>query len=116
MTLDEIAKAVEEMKAELQVMTTALSSLLTAIEEMKNGGAVASEASTPVVQEKPDPPETTIPLEQVRKVLAGKAMEGYREEVKDLITSLGAQRLSDIPSAKYKELLDKAEAIGNGSY
>ena len=113
MTLSEVAKGLEEMNAELQVMTTAVQSMLAVVEEVKK--AVQVEAPTPASEEKPAPKETSITLEQVRKVLAGKSMEGYREEVKDLITSLGVNRLSDVPADKYKALLDKAEALGHGS-
>lgn len=114
MTLDEVAKGLEEMNAELQVMTTAVQSMLAVVEEVKKT-VQAKEAHTPAPEEKPVPKETPITLEQVRKVLAGKSMEGYREEVKDLITSLGVNRLSDVPADKYEELLDKAEALGHGS-
>ncbi|MCD7778904.1 MAG: DNA ligase [Clostridiales bacterium] len=54
-----------------------------------------------------------ITLEVVRKVLADKSLSGYRADVKNLITSFGAEKLSDIDSSKYEELLAKAEVIGN---
>lgn len=54
-----------------------------------------------------------ITLEDVRRVLADKSLGGHRDEVKNLITSFGAEKLSDIDSSKYEELLAKAEVIGN---
>lgn len=52
-----------------------------------------------------------VSLEDVRAKLAALAKEGKQEEVKNLITSYGASKLTEIPAEKYAELLEKAEAI-----
>ena len=55
-----------------------------------------------------------IPLEKVRGLLADKSRDGYTAEVRSIIKSFGAERLSEIDPADYEAVLMKAEAIGNG--
>lgn len=55
--------------------------------------------------------EQKISLEQVREKLAALAKAGKQEQVKELIASYGASKLTEIPAEKYAELLEKAEAI-----
>lgn len=52
-----------------------------------------------------------ISFEEVRAVLAELTRDGKQKEVKGLITSYGAKKLSDVPEDKYQELLDKARKI-----
>ena len=47
-------------------------------------------------------------LVDVRAKLAGLQKSGKRDGVKALLTSFGAERLSDIPEDKYTELMQKA--------
>lgn len=63
--------------------------------------------------EKKPKKDSKISLEDVRKVLAGKSQDGFREEVKSLISKYGASKLSDIKPEKYEELLKEAEVLGN---
>lgn len=56
----------------------------------------------------------SIPLEKVRGVLAEKSRDGYTAEVRAIIQSFGAERLSEIDPANYEAVLKKAEALGNG--
>lgn len=53
-------------------------------------------------------------LEEVRMILAEKSRAGHTEEVRDLISKYGAERLSDIKPADYAALMVDAEVIGNG--
>ncbi|WP_199770780.1 hypothetical protein [Brevibacillus laterosporus] len=55
--------------------------------------------------------EQLIPLETVRAKLAALAKSGKQAEVKELIASFGASKLTDIPAEKYLQLLTQAEAI-----
>jgi len=55
--------------------------------------------------------EQTVSLEQVREKLAALVKAGKQEQVKELIASYGASKLTEIPAEKYAELLEKAEAI-----
>ncbi|MCD7777992.1 MAG: hypothetical protein LUH47_05760 [Clostridiales bacterium] len=85
-----------------------------AISEML--AAMFSSVDEPANDESPKTVKTevrAITLEEIRKILADKSLCGYRSEVKDLISSFGAEKLSDINSARYEELLAKAEVIGN---
>lgn len=55
-----------------------------------------------------------IPLERVRGLLAEKSRNGYTAEVRSIIKSFGAERLSEIDPSDYEAVLMKAEALGNG--
>lgn len=54
---------------------------------------------------------TGLTFEQVRVKLAEVSQKGKQKELKDLITSFGAEKLSDIPEEKYAELLEKADDL-----
>jgi hypothetical protein len=47
-------------------------------------------------------------FKEVRAALAALSKSGMQKEVKELITTFGAKKLSDIPEDKYSELLQKA--------
>ena len=51
------------------------------------------------------------PLEEVRAVLARRSRDGHTEEVKAVISSFGADKLSAIDPSQYEELLKKVEMI-----
>ena len=76
----------------------------------------ASLADSP--QEEPKPQlakkKQSIPLEKVRGVLAEKSRDGYTAEVRAIIQSFGAERLSEIDPANYEAVLKKAEVLGDG--
>ncbi|WP_197260761.1 hypothetical protein [Brevibacillus laterosporus] len=55
--------------------------------------------------------EQIIPLETVRAKLAALAKSGKQAEVKELLASFGASKLTDIPAERYLQLLTQAEAI-----
>lgn len=55
----------------------------------------------------------TVSLEDVRAVLAEKSRRGFTEEVKEIISKHGADRLSGIDPSEYESLLSEAEVIGN---
>lgn len=50
-------------------------------------------------------------LEDVRGVLAQKSAEGHTAEIQALIRGYGANRLSEVDSRHYAELLRKAEVL-----
>jgi hypothetical protein len=56
-----------------------------------------------------DTPKFT--LEQVRNKLADLARSGKKAGVQEIIHSLGAKKLTDIPEEKYAEVMEKAEAL-----
>lgn len=55
-------------------------------------------------------PEIT--LEQVRGVLADKSRAGFTAEVRGIIESFGANRLSEIDAKDYEAVLKAAEVLG----
>ncbi|WP_102348333.1 rRNA biogenesis protein rrp5 [Bacillus sp. Marseille-P3661] len=70
-------------------------------------------------KESKEPKKTTQPqkaklptLEDVRAKLAALSQVGKQAQVKELITSFGAKKLSDIPVEKYPELLEEAGRLG----
>lgn len=76
----------------------------------------ASLADSPQTEAKevPAKKKQTIPLERVRGVLAEKSRDGYTAEVRAIIQSFGADRLSEIDPSQYEAVLKKAEVLGNG--
>lgn len=50
----------------------------------------------------------------VRGALAAKSKEGFKEEVKKLISKYGAEKLSDINPDDYAALMKDVEGLGNG--
>jgi len=66
----------------------------------------------PLLTEEPPKEELIVyTLVQVREKLAALSQAGKQAEVKALITKLGATKLSEIPEAKYAELMKEAEAL-----
>lgn len=53
----------------------------------------------------------SVTLEEVRAVLAEKSRSGKTSEVKQLLTKFGVNKLSELDSSKYDELLKEAEGI-----
>jgi DNA replication protein DnaC len=70
------------------------------VEEPKQEAAVKEEEEKPMIT-----------LETVRTKLASLSQSGKQAQVKALITSFDAKKLTDIPKEKYAELLEKAEDI-----
>lgn len=52
-------------------------------------------------------------LEDVRKVAADKARQGFTEEVRSLIQKYGADKLSGMDAAQYEVFLKELEVIGH---
>ena len=62
-------------------------------------------------EEKPKEEKKSLTLEEVRGVLAEKSRSGKTAEVKQLLTKFGVNKLSELDSSKYDELLKEAEGI-----
>jgi outer membrane biosynthesis protein TonB len=65
----------------------------------------------PEQTEKEEKQEPTITLEAVRAKLTQLAQAGKQKEVKELISGLGAAKLTDVSADQYAELLEKAEGL-----
>ena len=50
-------------------------------------------------------------MEQIRAVLAKKSQEGLTMQVKALLQKFGADKISDVDTSRYTELLEAAEAL-----
>ncbi|PLR84633.1 hypothetical protein CVD25_00940 [Bacillus canaveralius] len=55
--------------------------------------------------------ESTISLETVREKLAALSQSGKQKQVKELISSFGVKKLTDVPAKHYAALLEKAEEL-----
>lgn len=76
----------------------------------------ASLANSPQTESKEVPvkKKQSIPLEKVRGILAEKSRDGYTTEIRAIIQSFGADRLSDIDPSHYEAVMKQAEVLGNG--
>ena len=96
---------------EMQEAITQLKECATALTDTANFLAETFNSSddTPVVATPPK--EKVLTLEDVRGVLADKSRNGKTAEVKALITSFGADKLSSVKASDYAELMKKAEVL-----
>lgn len=62
-------------------------------------------------QDKADTPAPTVDLETVRKELNRLVKSGYRDLVKQLITSHGGTKLPNVPEENYTALLEEAKKV-----
>lgn len=95
-----------DVAAQLRVLATALDEVIKALD-------AKAVIQAPAVEEKKEAPKVT--LEELRTVLARKAGEGFKEEIRKLILDAGAHKLSEVPKERYGELKEKAEAMTHGS-
>ena len=119
--------AYEEIAAAYEAQAVADSRLAAAFHELAKTGTAGAETPKKKTNTKPaesmptKAEETPLPdskpavsLEDVRRVLTQKSVEGHTEEVRALIERYGAKKLSDLGSECYEPLLMEAEGIGNG--
>lgn len=67
---------------------------------------------TPQAPASPTPaPTANISMEDVRAKLASLVQAGKQAQVKELLASFGASKLSDVPAERYGELMQKASEI-----
>lgn len=64
--------------------------------------------------ESPKEEKKQLTLEEVRTLLAAKSRDGYTAEVKALLRSFGANKLSEVKPENYEDLYLQAEVIGDG--
>lgn len=57
--------------------------------------------------------EKTYTFTEVRGTLAKKATEGFKKEIKELITKYGAEKLSDIKPENYTALIKDVEGLSH---
>ncbi|HEO2165610.1 TPA: hypothetical protein VAN82_000239 [Streptococcus agalactiae] len=75
---------------------------------------LSTEEETDTISEEPKPkPQKELKLEDVRAVLATKAKDGYKNEVRVLLNKYGAESLSALATEHYAAVLEEAGGIGN---
>ena len=75
--------------------------------------STAKKAAKKPVSSKSDETPSPPSLVEVRGILAELSRAGYTSQVRDLITSFGFEKLSEIPAELYPQVLAKAEVIGH---
>jgi hypothetical protein len=94
-----------DMKELAEELARCGNALLTLSAAMTRGKQDSKEPAKQPEQEAP------IPLERVRAVLADKSRLGFTSDVKALLKSHGAQKLSEVNPVEYAALLSEAEAL-----
>ena len=105
-----------DVVADLRNLAGSIETLVFALESNQKDSAASVEKEQPKKNKEPkkpaQPAKAKLPaLEDVRAKLAALSQDGKQVQVKELITGLGAKKLSDIPVDKYPELLEEAEKL-----
>lgn len=125
----EIVKALNELAHSMKLLSASINALAeTKAQPAANDGQAqpaqqvqqdlpfepkpAAKPEPAVEEAKPANGQPKVTLEAVREKLAALSQAGKQAEVKKLINSFGAKKLTDVPPEKYPELLAAAEAIG----
>lgn len=75
---------------------------------------LSTEEETASTTEEPkSEPQKELKLEDVRAVLATKAKDGYKNEVRSLLNKYGAESLSALGTEHYAAVLEEAGGIGH---
>jgi hypothetical protein len=96
-------EAAPELMTAIDVLTATLVELVGTKEKTKPTDS-AKPADKPADQ-------PTLTLETVRAKLANLSQGGKQKEVKAIIESFGAKKLTDIPAEKYPEVIRKAAEL-----
>ena len=114
-----ILSCVEELKKSgdgLVRIATEIKEIFTTDEPLK--ATKIAKQETPSIPKKEgtnnQPAAKTYSFIDVRRTLAAKSKDGFKEDVKKLISKYGAEKLSDINLDDYAALIKDAEGLGNG--
>lgn len=115
----ELVEAMQALTAALAVGTVKPAQVETLVEKLEAQTDKPSKAKKePKSEPKEELPATvatetnvTVTLEDVRGKLATLSQTGKAKEVKQLIASYGATKLTEIPTEQYAEVLAKAEEL-----
>lgn len=122
-TARELASGIRELAAIIGAAETDIAGNVQAAEPTPQSEPKAETKAEPEPEPKPEPqpeptpkaepePKPTASIEAVRLKLAELVQAGKQAEVKQLLESFGATKLSDVPPERYGELLAKAGEIG----
>lgn len=81
------------------------------VAEFKKLLSTEEETVSTTEEPKPEPPKE-LKLEDVRAVLATKAKDGYKNEVRALLNKYGAKSLSALATEHYAAVLEESGGIG----
>ena len=111
--LDAALKALSEYSAGIQETVREIRALMSGDDAVDQPDAVKpAPKEHPNETAKPDAPAKVYTLQEVRTALKAKMDQGYRTEVKALLTAHGAERLPDIDPKEYPAMMKEAEEIG----
>src|SRR5690606_26042137 len=120
-TARELASGIRELAAIIGAAETDIAGNVQAAEPTPQSEPKAEPKAEPEPEPQPEPkaepkaepePKPTASIEAVRLKLAELVQAGKQAEVKQLLESFGATKLSDVPPERYGELLAKAGEIG----
>lgn len=108
-----IINALAALTAALQEFTAqATEGYVNTFEEIYNPETDKSKTTeTPKEQPAPEQKTETVTFVQLRSRLSEISRTGHTQEVKELITRYGADKLSDIAEADYAAVLTEAEGL-----
>lgn len=118
-TAHELASGIRELAAIIGAAETDIAGDVKAAEPAPRSESKAEPEPEPQPEPQPEPkpkaepePKPTASIEAVRLKLAELVQAGKQAEVKQLLESFGAAKLSDVPPERHDELLAKAGEIG----
>ena len=97
--------------AELRKCGESLIAVSETLRALFSADAPRTEAEAQEPAKKPQPDAKPLTLEEVRKVLAQKSVEGHTSQDQFLIRKYGADKLSQVDPARYADLLHEAEVL-----
>ena len=86
----------------------AIAENLTNLSKLFAEAAGETVASPAVVKDAPKP---DIKLEDIRAILAEKSQAGKTKDIRSLLDSYGAEKLSDVKPEQYPKLLEEAKVL-----
>ena len=113
-TRSQFVSALEELRESAVRLVKASDALL----EIARGEKETTQPSEHEAEKKEtrleEPTEKPVSLAEVRALLAEKSRDGFTAEVRAIIVSHGANKLSEIDPSEYAAVMKEAEGIGNG--
>ncbi|SCY26418.1 rRNA biogenesis protein rrp5 [Alkaliphilus peptidifermentans] len=100
-----------EVVSDLRSLADSIEELVGALEGNATETKVEKTGEQEMKKEARKLPKKLPTLEEVRAKLAVLSQNGKQVQVKELITEFGAKKLSDIPTERYPELLEKVEVL-----
>lgn len=62
----------------------------------------------------PEPEKKAMTFEEVRAILAQKSRDGFKDQIREILTKHGSSKLSGVDPAEYDAVVAEVEALGNG--